>query len=134
MLFVPFPLFVLIFFVFNFFFSLINMCLAFFFPVYILYETLYFLDLNECFLSHIREVFGYYLLNIFSGPLSLSSSGTPVMQMLVHLMLSQRSLSLHLFLFILFYLFYYKAVTSTILFLQLNYMFSCLIYSAIDSF
>ena len=36
--------------------------------------------------------------NIFSGSLSLSSSGAPIMQILVHLMLFQRSLRLSLFL------------------------------------
>ena len=35
--------------------------------------------------------------NIFSGPFFLSSPGTPMMQMLVHLMLSQRSLRLSSF-------------------------------------
>ena len=60
-----------------------------------------------------------FSLNIFSGPFSLSSpSGTPIIQMLVHLMLSQRSLRLS-FLFILFFFFFpalcYVAVISTIL-------------------
>ena len=42
--------------------------------------------------------------NIFSGPFSLSSpSGTSIMQMLMHLILSQRSLRLSLFIFILFF-------------------------------
>ena len=43
--------------------------------------------------------------NIFSGLLSLFSSGTPIMQILVHLMLSQRYLKLS-FLFILFFFFF----------------------------
>uniref|UniRef100_A0A8C6BAV5 Uncharacterized protein n=1 Tax=Monodon monoceros TaxID=40151 RepID=A0A8C6BAV5_MONMO len=53
--------------------------------------------------------------NIFSGPFSLSSpSGTPIMRMLC-LMLSQESLRLSSFLFILFSLFCSAAVNSTIL-------------------
>ena len=39
--------------------------------------------------------------NIFSGPFSSSSSQTTIMQMLVHLTLSQRSLKLFSYLFIL---------------------------------
>ena len=55
-------------------------------------------------------------LQIFFLPFSLSSlSGTLIMRMLVHLTLPQRSLSLSLFLFILFSLFCSAAVVSTIL-------------------
>ena len=51
------------------------------------------------FLFHVREVFSYYLRPF----LSLSSpSGTPLMQTLVLLMLSRRSLKLSLFLFTLY--------------------------------
>ena len=54
--------------------------------------------------------------NIFSGPSSLSSpSGTPIMRMLLRLMLSQRSLRLSSFHFILFSFFCSAAVNSTIL-------------------
>ena len=54
--------------------------------------------------------------NIFSDPFSFSSSsGAPIIRMLVYLMLSQRSLRLSSFLFILFSLFCYSAVISTIL-------------------
>ena len=54
--------------------------------------------------------------NIFSGPFSLSfPSGTSVIQILVHLMLSQRSLRLSSFYFILFSI-YSVAVISTILY------------------
>ena len=54
--------------------------------------------------------------NIFSGLLSLFSSGTPIMQILVHLMLSQRYLKLS-FLFILFFFFFFcsAVVISTAL-------------------
>ena len=54
--------------------------------------------------------------NIFSGPFSPSPpSGTRIMRMLVHLMLSQRSLRLSSFLYIPFSLFCSAAVISTIL-------------------
>ena len=72
--------------------------------------------------------------NIFSSPFSLSSpSGTPIMRMLVHLMLSQRSLRLssffHSFLCILFHgsEFHHSVF-------QVTYLFFCLNYSATDSF
>ena len=60
-----------------------------------------FLDLDDYFLFHVREVFSYYLFKYFLGSLfSLSSpSGTPIMWMLVDLMLFQRSLSLSSFFF-----------------------------------
>jgi len=52
----------------------------------------------------------------FSGSFSLSSpSGMPIMEMLVCLMLSQRSLRLSSFLYILFSILYSVAVISTIL-------------------
>ena len=70
-------------------------------------------------------------LNIFSGPFSLfSPSGTPILQMLVCLM-SQRSLRLSSFLFILFSIFCSAAVMSTIL---STYPFFCLGCSATYSF
>ena len=61
--------------------------------------SLCFLDLSEWFLSHVKEVFV-----MCSGPFSLSSaSGTPIMQMLVHVMLFQSSHRLPPFLFNLFF-------------------------------
>ena len=55
--------------------------------------------------------------NIFSDPFFFSSSSqTPIIQMLVHLMLSQRSLRLPSFLFMLFSLSCSVVVLSTILF------------------
>ena len=54
--------------------------------------------------------------NIFSSLFYLfSSSGTPIMKILVHLMLSQRSLNLSSFLLILFSIFCFMAMISTIL-------------------
>ena len=76
--------------------------------------------------------------NIFSGPFSLSSSGTPIMQMLMHLMLSQRVLRLSSFFcwFIYYSLFYILICSSDFhhSVLQVIYPFLCLSYSAIDSF
>ena len=68
--------------------SLINMCLRVFLLGFILYGT-------HCasWISHVREIFGCYLLEYFSVPFS-SPSGTPVIQMLVLLMSSQSSLRL----------------------------------------
>ena len=56
------------------------------------WDALHFLNLGNCFPSCVREVFCYSLFKHFLRPfLSLSSpSGTPMMQMLVHLMVSQR--------------------------------------------
>jgi len=55
-----------------------------------IWDCLCFLDLGDCFLSHDRKVFKYFL-RAFSPS---SPSGTPVMRMLVHLPLSQRFLKL----------------------------------------
>ena len=92
------------------------MCFSLFLPVFILYGTLCFLDLTISFLM-LGKFFTIISSNIFSDPFSFSSSGTHIIQMLVCLMLSQRSLRLCSILFILFSLFYFTAVISTILFL-----------------
>ena len=64
------------------------------------WDSLYFLDLVDCLLSHILLVLRCNLFKYFLRPFSFSSSsGTPVVRKLVHLMLSQRSLRLSLFLF-----------------------------------
>ena len=85
--------------------------------VYPAWDSLWFLDLVDYFLSHVWEFFRSYLFKYFlKSFLSLSSpSGTPIMQMLVHLVLSQRSLRLSSFLFILFSIFCSVPVISTIL-------------------
>ena len=74
------------------------MCLSVFLLGFILYGTLCFLDLGYCFLSHVREVFSYYLFKYFLRPFLSFPSETPIIWMLVHFMLSQRSLRLSLFL------------------------------------
>ena len=73
--------------------------------VYPVWDSLGFLDVGGCFLPHIREVFDYYLLKYFLMRFLSSSSGTPMIRMLGHLTLSQRSLRLFSFLLILFFFF-----------------------------
>ena len=68
-------------------------------PVWV---TLHFLVLNVCLLSQVREIFSYYFFNYVLSAFLSSTSGFPIMWILVLLMLSQRSLKLFLFLFILF--------------------------------
>ena len=71
--------------------------------VYPVWNSLGFLDLGGYFLPHFREVFSYCLPSNFLWPFFLSSSsGTPMVRMLGHFTLSQRSLRLSSFLLILF--------------------------------
>ena len=63
--------------------------------------------------SHVREIFSYYLLEYFFCLLLSSPSGTPLIRMLVHFMLSQSSLRLSSFLFSLYFLFCSTSVIST---------------------
>ena len=83
------------------------------------WDPLCFLELVDCFLYYVWEVFSYYLLKYFLRYfLSLSPpSGTPIMWMLVHLMLSQRShaIAFHSFLYWYFSVFGPAAVISIIL-------------------
>ena len=94
--------------------SLINMSWRVSPWIYPVWDSLHFLDFINSFLSHIREVFNDNLSNIFSVPFFFSSSGTPIIQMLVRLILSHRSLRLSSILFILS-LFCSAVVISTIL-------------------
>ena len=73
------------------------------------WDSVCFLDLVDYFLSHFRNISSMKLISssIFLRSFSLSSpSGTPIMQMLGHLMLSQRSLMLSSF-FVCFHSFFY---------------------------
>ena len=85
MFFVAFPLLVLIFYSLSLIsVSLITICLGVFLLGLILYGTLYFLDLTECFFSHVRKVFRYYVFKYFSGILCPSfSPRNPRMQVLI---------------------------------------------------
>ena len=69
--------------------------------VYPVWDSLGFLALGDYFLPHFREVFNYYLLKYFFMVFLSFSSRTPMIQMLGHLTLSQRSLRLFSFLLIL---------------------------------
>ena len=90
------------------FVSLISMCLDVFFLGFILYGTLYaswtWMTISFPMLGKFSTIMSS---NIFSDPFFFSSSGTPTIQMLVHLVLSQRSLRLSSILFIHF--FFYSA-------------------------
>ena len=65
MLLVIFPLMLLTFYLPLIFLSLTTMCLSVFLIGFILPGTLCFLDLVDYFLSHVREVFSYYLFKYF---------------------------------------------------------------------
>ena len=112
MLFVIFPLLLSIIFLSLIFSNFITMCLS----VFILYGALCiswtWVAISFPMLGKFSSIISS---NIFLGPLFLSCpSGNPIMQMLVCIMLSQRSLRLSSFLFVLFSLFCYAAVNSTI--------------------
>ena len=96
--------------------SLINMCLGVFLLGFILYRTLCaswtWLTISFPMLGKFSTIISS---NIFSDPFFFFSYGTPKIRMLVHLMLSQRSLRLSSILFILFSLFCSAVVISTIL-------------------
>ena len=97
--------------------SVISMCLGVFLLGFILYGTLCaswtWLTISFSMLKKFSTIVSS---KIFSYPFFFSSSsGTPIIQMLVNLILSQRSLRLSSVLFILFILFCSSEVISTIL-------------------
>ena len=99
------------------FVSLISMCPGMFLLGFILYGALCtswtWLTISFSMMGKFSTIISS---KIFSYPFFFSySSGTPVIQMLVHLILSQRSLRLSSVLFILFILFCSSEVISTIL-------------------
>ena len=84
--------------------------------VYLVWDYLCLLDLTDYFLYHVGEIFNYNLFKNFLKPFFISfSSGTPILRMLVHLILMQRSLRLSSVLFFLFTLFCSSEVISTFL-------------------
>ena len=101
--------------------------------VYPVCDFLGFLDLGGYFFPHFREVFNYYLLKYFLMVFLYYSSGTPMIRMLGHLTLSQRSLRLSSLLLILFFLFalcfiyFYHSV------FYLSYAIFCLPHSTVGS-
>ena len=104
------------------FVSLITMCLS--------YLGLFgFLDLVDYFLSHVGEIFSYYVFKYFLRSFLSSPSGTPIMWMLLSLRLPQRSLRLSFLLFILFSILFSGSDFHHSVF-QVIYPFSCFSYSA----
>ena len=88
------------------FINLINMCLGVFCLGFILFGTLWVSWTWMAISVPILGKFSVISLSNFSWPFFLSSSsGTPVIEMLGHLTLSQRSRRLSLFLLILFFFF-----------------------------
>ena len=83
--------------------------------VYLVWNSLCLLDLIGYFLLHVGEIFNYNPSKNLSCPFFFSSSGTHIIQMLVHLTWSQRSLRLSSARLILFTLFCSSEVISTIL-------------------
>ena len=89
--------------------------------LYPYWDSLGFLDFGDYFLPHFRKVLNYYLLKyLLMVFLFSSSSGTPMIRMLGHLTLYQRSLRLSSFLLILFFKFFplcfiiYTILSSTL--------------------
>ena len=117
------------------FVSLITMCLGVFLLGFILAGSL---CASWTWLTISFPIWGDFSAiissDIFSDPFSLSSlSGTHIMGMLVHLVLSQRSLWLSSSFFFLFHILFCGSDLHHSV-LQLIYPFFCLSYSAIDSF
>ena len=93
MLFVAFPLMLLVFSLCLYFFQMVNMCLSMFSPqVYPVQDSL-------CFLAHVREVFSYYLFKYFPQHHPLFSFCDAYNVNVSTFMLSQKSLKLYSFLF-----------------------------------
>ena len=83
---------------------------------YPVWDSLCLLDLIDYFLFHVGEISTLISSKIFSYPFFFfSSSGTPIIQMLMCLILSQRSLRQSSVLFILFTVFCFSEAISTIL-------------------
>ena len=115
------------------FVSLISMCCGMFLLGFILYGTLCLLDLTISF-SMLGKFSTIIFSKVFLYPFFFSSSsGTPIIQMLVCLILSEVSetilSSFHSFFFILFFRSYFHHFIF-----QLTDSFFCFRYSAIDSF
>ena len=98
---------------------------------YPLWNSLSFLDLGDYFFPISRKFSTIISSSIFSWSFFLSSSGTPMIRMLEHLILSWRSLRLSSFLLIHFSFFLFDSFISTIL-SSTNPIF-CLRYSTVGS-
>ena len=101
--------------------------------VYPVWSSLGSLDLGDYFLPHLGK-FSTIISSIFSRSFYLfSSSGTPMIQMLGHFTLSQRSLKLSPFLLILFFFFPLCFIYFYHSIFYLTYPIFCLYYSSFDS-
>ena len=115
--------------------TLINMCFGVFLLGFILYGTLFFLDLINYFLSPIREVFNYNLFKYFRNPFLFlfffwAPYNSNVDAFNVVPEVSETVLkSFHSFFFILVCSSYFHHFNF-----QVTYPFFCLSYSATDSF
>ena len=102
--------------------------------VYPVWDSLGFLDLGGYFLPHFREVFTIISSSIFSWTFFLSSSSeTPMIQMLGHLTLFQRSLRLSSLLLILFFFFSSLLHLFPPFYLPPHLHIFCLSYSTVGS-
>ena len=117
------------------FVNLINMCLGVFRHGFILFGTLWVSWTWVIISFPILRMFSTIISsNIFPWPFSLFPSyGTPMIWMLGHLTLSQRSLRLSSFLLILFSFFLSASFISTILSSTSLILSFCLSYSTVDS-
>ena len=118
------------------FISLIRMCLVMFLLGFILYGTLCaswtWSTLSFSMLGKFSSIISS---KIFSYPFFFSSSsGTPIIWMLVHLILSQKSLRLVLSSFHSFYFILLLRIYFHHFIFQLTDSFFCFRYSAIESF
>ena len=113
------------------FVNLINMFLGVFCLGVIL--SLGLLGLGVYFLPNCRDVLTVISWSIFSCPLFLSSSGTPMIQMLGQLTLPQRSLRLSSFLLIPFFFFPLCFIHFHHSIFHLTYLLFCLCYSIVGS-
>ena len=111
------------------FISLINMCLGVFCLGFILSWTLW---VSWTWVAISFPILGKFS-TIFSCPLFLSSSGTPMSQMLGHLTLSQRSLRLSSSLLIPFFFFPLCFIYFHHSIFHLTYPIFCLSYSTVGS-
>ena len=80
--------------------------------VYPAWDCVHFLDLVDYFLYHVMKVFSNYFFRYFLGSFLSSFSGTLIMWILVHLMLSQNPLRLSSFFFFILSFFSLYSVLS----------------------